>query len=168
MLQPVDINVWDSISGSKQPRWWMGAWLNYRKFATVGYVPNPDVRALMAGYYPFDYVFDFPAIAAGDTADDRIVTQSDFYILARMGNSSIGAEANVVTFNAQLYIDLGDGYQTADRVINQLNFVGSAQHPHWFRTPFFVPAKTPILCRVQNFDLTQPNTVQITLHGAGR
>jgi len=66
------LNVWEKISGNAMPpRHWMGAWLNYRKQATVGYIPNAGVRQLITGTYPFDYVFNYPAIPLGATKEAR-------------------------------------------------------------------------------------------------
>lgn len=161
--------VWDKVSGKGlPPRHWMGAWLTYRKFATVGYVPNAGVRQLMVGTYPYDYVFNYPAIPAAETLDARIVTSSDFYVLAWMATSNREGVASASSFKAQFYIDIGDGYTPSDRVLNQFTKFGTAQNPAWQRVPFFLPAQTPVLCRVQNLSLTLANTVQIVMYGTGR
>src|SRR5882672_11144042 len=101
------LNVWEKISGNAMPpRHWMGAWLNYRKQATVGYIPNAGVRQLITGTYPFDDVFNYPAIPLGATADARIVTATDFYVLAFMANSNREVNSGG-SFKAQFYIDIG-------------------------------------------------------------
>lgn len=161
------LNAWEHASGARPPRWWMGAWLNYRKQATVAYVPNSDVRAIMRGKYPYDYVFNYVTIPVASTADARIVTATDFYVLARLAYPSTGAGGGAPQFRAQFYIDLGDGYTPSDRVLNNTAHFGTAINPAWLRKPFFLPAQTPVLCRVQNMSILETLTVQIVLHGVG-
>lgn len=163
------LNVWEKISGNAlPPRHWMGAWLNYRKQATVAYVPNAAVRQLLKGTYPFAYVFDYPAIPLASTLDARIVTATDLYVLATVATTSLAPVGNAPNFRAQFYIDIGDGYTPSDRVINSINEFGVATFPAVLRVPFFLPKQTPVLCRVQNLDLVNPNTVQIVMHCTGR
>lgn len=166
------LNAWEVASGVSTPRTWIGAWLNYRKQATLAYVPNSDVRRFLVGKYPYDYVFQYDAIPAAETQDARIVTTTNFYVLAYMASVVPGDDGDarlkaVGTFRAQFYIDVGEGYTPSDRVFDAVNKFGTGKRPAWLRVPFFLEAKTPVLCRVQNLDLVHAQRVQIILYGVG-
>lgn len=169
-MPPAYENIWNKIAGQTPPNLWMGHWINYRKMATVAYIPNADVRAMLRGLYAFELVFNF-ALAAGETQYDRVVTGTDCFITAYIASATReSAQGNLGSFRAQFNIGTRDprsAYQTSDKVINQACRFGTALRPSWIKRPLFVKAKTPILAVCQNFDVDNANTVQLVLHAYG-
>lgn len=179
-------NIWNDISGHAIPRHWMGAWLSYRKLASLQQLPNSDLRAQLAGLYPMDYGFTF-VLAAQQTADQRSVIMKNWILLALSCSASLddgGREGQPpgTSFQAQIYVGkYKQGVSLSDRPINGANQFGgqditAAVSPaasgmllRYLRTPLWIPPNTPILIRVQNLDNThdETNQVEICLQGVG-
>lgn len=162
-------NIWDDISGCSPARHWMGGWLHYRKLATIGYIPNSDVRAQISELYPLDYGLDF-ALAAQKTGDQRVAIMKN-WVLIGMTGSGTEDDAGAVgsSFQAQIYVGKQrQGVALSDRPMNGANQFGTAQFVRWLRTPLWIPPETPILVRVQNLDTSvDTNNIQIVLQGVG-
>lgn len=163
-------NIWDDISGkTHDPIHWMGAYLHYRKLASIAYVPDADIRAQLAGKYPYDYAFDF-ALNAQQTGDQRATIMAN-WVLMGMVASGTEDDAGAVgsSFKAQIYIGKQrQGVALSDRPMNGANQFGTGQFVKWLRTPLWIPPETPILIRVQNLDTSADvNNIQIVLQGVG-
>jgi hypothetical protein len=183
MQQPQQRNIWDEISGSAVPRHWMGAWLTYRKLASLQQLPNSDVRAQLGGLYPMDYGFTF-LLSAQQTGDQRTVIMKNWIVLAlscKATRDSFNAVPGT-SFQAQIYVGkYQQGVALSDRPINGANQFGGHDHSgaaspvrngmllRYLRTPLWIPPQTPLLIRVQNLDTTQDtqNQVEICLQGVG-
>lgn len=175
-------NIWDSVSGCTVPRHWMGAWLTYRKLATLQQLPNSDVRAQLAGLYPMDYGFTF-LLNAQQTGDQRTTFMKNWVLLALACSATLdagGVPGN--SFQAQIYLGkYKQGVALSDRPINGSDQFGgqdltSVASPlargmllRYLRTPLWIPPNTPILIRAQNLStnaMTQ-NQIEIVLQGVG-
>lgn len=161
-------NIWDDISGkTHDPIHWMGAYLHYRKLASIAYVPDADIRAQLRGKYPLDYAFDF-ALNAQATGDQRVTIMADWVLMGFVASGTVNGVANT-SFKAQIYIGKQRrGVALSDRPINGANQFGTAQQVRWLRTPLLIPPETPILIRAQNLDTSvNVNNIQIVLQGVG-
>ena len=183
-MQAPQRNIWDDISGSAVPRHWMGAWLSYRKLASLVQLPNSDVRAQLAGLYPMDYGFTF-VLATQATGDQRTVIMKNWILLAMACSASLdgGARAGAPgnSFQAQIYVGkYKQGVALSDRSINGANQFGGQDTANltgaggtgmllrYLRTPLWIPPNTPVLIRVQNLNTTvETNQVEIVLQGVG-
>jgi hypothetical protein len=183
-MQAPQRNIWDSISGSAVPRHWMGAWLTYRKLASLSQLPNSDLRAQLAGLYPMDYGFDF-VLKAQQTGDQRSVIMKNWVLLAMSCKAfltgGIVDPPPGTTFQAQIYVGkYKQGVALSDRPINGANQFGGQDNAalvspagrgmllRYLRTPLWIPPNTPILIRVQNLNTsTSTNNVEIVLQGVG-
>ena len=177
-------NIWDDVSGDMVPRHWMGAWLTYRKLASLQQLPNSDVRAQLSGLYPLDYVFTF-AIPTQATADQRSVIMKNWILLALSCSASLdggaGPAAPGNSFQAQIYVGkYQQGVALSDRPIRGSNQFGGKDLANltgaggtgmllrYLKTPLWIPPNTPLLIRVQNLDTTGgTNQVEICLQGVG-
>ena len=163
------------------PRHWMGAWLTYRKLASLQQLPNSDVRAQLAGLYPMDYGFDF-VLKTQQTGDQRTVIMKNWVLLALSCKTSLDSDLvnQGSSFQAQIYIGkYKQGVALSDRPINGANQFGGQNFGHilnlgngillrYLRTPLWIPPNTPLLIRVQNLNVTgETNTVEIVLQGVG-
>ena len=155
-------SVWDKHRASGYaPRHALGVWLTYRKLSSAAYVPGERSRINLRFKTHLEYVVNF-TLAARLNAEDRIVTADDFYLLTLVGSSSLPAG-----FRVQLY-DSGAKQRLGDP-LNFGNYLGSAQQPHILRRPYRFCAKTPVLIRVQNQDVSGANNqIQVVLGGFGR
>lgn len=155
------MSVWQKAQNAGLPlRHALGCWLTYRKLASGGYVPGPQSRQPLAGKLPYWYVFNYN-LAARQTLEYRAVTSKNFYLLAIMGDSNVGAAAG--NFRAQIF-DAKRKLRFSDRGVNFPNLVGQAAGPSFLRVPYRFEALSPILVRVQNADAA-PNSGQIVLYG---
>lgn len=162
-------NIWDDISGCNPARHWMGGWLHYRKLATIGYIPNSDIRAQIAGKYPHDYALEF-SLLAQQTGDQRATLNNNWVLIGMTANGSEDDDGGVgSSFQAQIYIGKQrQGVALSDRPMKGINQFGTARFVRWLRTPLWVPSQTPILVRVQNLDTSvDTNSIQIVLQGVG-
>jgi hypothetical protein len=182
MNQPQQRNIWDEISGSAVPRHWMGAWLTYRKLASLLQLPNTDVRAQLSGLYPMDYGFSF-SLSTQQTADQRTVIMKNWILLALSCKATLDGVNDVpgTSFQAQIYVGkYKQGVALSDRPINGANQFGGHNHAliagpvrngmllRWLKHPLWIPPNTPLLIRVQNLDTTgSTNQVEICLQGVG-
>jgi len=183
--QPQQRNIWDEVSGSTLPRHWMGAWLTYRKLASLQQVPNSDVRAQLHGLAPMDYGFTF-VLAAQQTGDQRTVIMKNWILLAMACSASrdgaAGPAAPGTSFQAQIYVGkYKQGVSLSDRPMNGTNQFGGKDLANltgsggtgmllrYLRTPLWIPPNTPLLIRVQNLDTStdQNNQAEIVLQGVG-
>lgn len=177
-------NIFDEISGVSLPRHWMGAWLSYRKLASVSQLPNSDYRAQLAGLYPQDYAFTFSLSTASATADQRVTIQRDWFLLGLTGFSSVNASSPADAAHAwklQIYIGrYRQGVPLSDRptiAIDQLGGQGASvtgspiqgMLARFLRVPLWIPPNTPILIRAQLVPGSgSPATTEVTLQGCGR
>ena len=175
-------NIWDDISGSAVPRHWMGAWLTYRKLASLVQLPNSDLRAQLHGLYPMDYGFTF-LCTTQQTADQRTVIMKNWIMLALACSASLdaGGAAPGSSFQAQIYVGkYKQGVALSDRPSNGANQFGGKDRANltgaggtgmllrYLRTPLWIPPNTPILIRVQNLDTTgETNQIEIVAQGVG-
>lgn len=183
-MQAPQRNIWDDISGRAVPRHWMGAWLAYRKLASLVQLPNSDTRAQLAGLYPMDYGFTF-VLATQATGDQRTVIMKNWILLAMACSANkdgaAGPAAPGNSFQAQIYVGkYKQGVALSDRPINGANQFGGRDTANltgaggtgmllrYLRTPLWIPPNTPLLIRVQNLS-TNPenNQVEIVLQGVG-
>lgn len=177
-------NIWDDISGSAVPRHWMGAWLTYRKLASLMQVPNSDVRAQLRGLYPMDYGFTF-LIPTQATGDQRTVIMKNWILLGMACSATRdqdgGPEEPGNSFVAQIYVGkYKQGVALSDRPINGQNQFGGQDLAgevtpaakgmllRYLRHPLWIPPQTPLLIRVQNLSTNATaNQVEIVLQGVG-
>lgn len=183
--QPQQRNIWDEVSGSRLPRHWMGAWLTYRKLASLQQLPNSDVRAQLSGLAPMDYGFTF-RLATQATGDQRTVIMKNWILLAMCCSASLDGGAgrpnpNGSSFQAQIYVGkYKQGVALSDRPINGANQFGGQDRNNvtgaggtgmllrYLRTPLWIPPNTPLLIRAQNLNTTaETNQVEIVLQGVG-
>jgi hypothetical protein len=177
-------NIWDEISGSAVPRHWMGAWLNYRKLASLQQLPNSDVRAQLGGLFPMSYAYTF-SIATQATADQRSVIMKNWILLGMACSANkdglAGPAAPGNSFQAQIYVGkYKQGVALSDRPINGADQFGGKDLANltgaggtgmlrrYLRTPLWIPPNTPLLIRVQNLSTNaENNQVEILLDGVG-
>jgi hypothetical protein len=175
-------NIWDSVSGVTVPRHWMGAWLTYRKLASLQQLPNSDVRKQLEGLYPMDYAYTF-VLNAQQTGDQRSVFMKNCILLALACKATLDATNAVpgTSFQAQIYVGkYKQGVALSDRPANGANQFGGHNHAliagpvrngmllRYLKTPLWIPPNTPILIRVQNLDTSgSPNQMEICLQGCG-
>lgn len=179
-------NIWEDIGGCAVPRHWMGAWLNYRKLASLQQLPNSDYRAQLAGLYPMDYGFTF-LLNPQESGDQRATIMRNWVLYGMVCNATAesgGDEPVPVgsSFQAQIYIGkYKQGTSLSDRPMagaddfggqNAVSIPGSPANGmlvRWFRTPLWIPPQTPILIRVQNLNATPAtqNQIEIVLQGCG-
>lgn len=162
----------------------MGAWLTYRKLASLVQLPNSDTRTQLAGLYPMDYGFTF-VLATQATGDQRTVIMKNWILLAMACNANKDAAAGPAapgnSFQAQIYVGkYKQGVALSDRPINGSNQFGGQDTANltgaggtgmllrYLRTPLWIPPNTPLLIRVQNLNTTvENNQVEIVLQGVG-
>jgi len=177
-------NIWDEVSGIHVPRHWMGAWLSYRKLASLQQLPNSDVRAQLAGLYPMDYGFTF-VIPTQATSDQRTVIMKNWILLAMSCSANkdglAGPAAPGTSFQAQIYVGkYKQGVALSDRpargsnqfggtdLANLTGAGGTGMLLRYLRRPLWIPPNTPILIRVQNLSTNaEANQVEIVLQGVG-
>jgi hypothetical protein len=164
-------NIWDDISGcTHDPIHWMGAWLHYRKAASIAYVPDTDLRAQLKGKYPQDYVFNY-ALNPQQTGDARCTIMQNWVLMGMVCSATQDGEgAAGSSIQAQIYIGRNrQGVALSDRPIQGENQFGTAGFVRWLRVPLWIPPQTPILVRVQNLDATPSvvNNIEIALQGVG-
>lgn len=178
-------NIWTDVSGRAIPRHWMGAWLTYRKLASLEQLPNSDLRAQLAGLYPMDYGFTF-LLNAQQTGDQRSVIMKNWILLGLACSATRDAPVAPAppgnSFQAQIYLGkYQQGVALSDRPINGQNQfggkdlaalaspAGTGMLLRYLRHPLWIPPNTPILIRVQNLDTTTDtqNQVEICLQGVG-
>lgn len=177
-------NIWDDISGSAVPRHWMGAWLTYRKLASLVQLPNSDVRTQLHGLFPMDYGFTF-VLKTQATDDQRTVIMKNWILLGMACSANkdslaqAGAPGN--SFQAQIYVGkYKQGVALSDRPINGTNQFGGRDLANltgaggtgmllrYLRTPLWIPPNTPLLIRAQNLSTNaEANQVEIVLQGVG-
>jgi hypothetical protein len=162
----------------------MGAWLTYRKLASLQQLPNSDLRGQLHGLYPMDYGFTF-ILATQATADQRTVIMKNWILLGLSCSASkdgvAGPAAPGNSFQAQIYIGkYKQGVALSDRpsngadqfggkdLANLTGAGGTGMLLRYLRTPLWIPPNTPLLIRAQNLN-TQPenNQVEIVLQGVG-
>jgi hypothetical protein len=182
MNQPGQRNIWDELSGSAIPRHWMGAWLTYRKTASLLQLPNSDVRQQLHGLYPLDYGFTF-LLAAQQTGDQRSVIMKNWILIGLSCSATLDVAATAPgnSFQAQIYLGkYKQGVALSDRPMNGTNQFGGKDLAglaspaatgmllRYLKTPLWIPPQTPILIRVQNLDTSiNTNQVEISLQGVG-
>ena len=155
----VRINPWIAPNlGAPPPQHPRGAWLNYRKLASSGYVPNRFQRAKLLGSQPYAIVIPW-ALDSQQTLEFQGVAPGYFAMLEAVGDS-LEAEG----YQALLY-DPNRKRQLTDRPLDFSNLVGDAREPFIFRTTYTLEPKTPILARITNL-ATAPNQGQLVIHGA--
>jgi hypothetical protein len=184
MNQPQQRNIWDELSGRAVPRHWMGAWLTYRKLASLSQLPNSDVRAQLSGLYPMDYVFTF-SLKPQQTDDQRSVIMKNWILVAMSCSANKDGvdspHAPGTSFQAQIYVGkYKQGVALSDRPINGANQFGGKDLANltgaggtgmllrYLKTPLWIPPNTPVLIRVQNLSTNaENNQVEICLQGVG-
>jgi len=155
------VSVWQKVQNAGLPlRHALGLWLTHRKLASAAYLPSAQNRQALAGTLPYWYVIPYN-LAARQTFEYRVVTSKNFYLLAIMGDSNVGAAAG--NFRAQIF-DAKRKLRFSDRGVNFANLVGNAQGPAFERALYRFEPLSPILVRVQNVDAA-PNSGQIVLYG---
>jgi hypothetical protein len=166
-------NIWDDVSGKSIPRHWMGAWLNYRKLASLEQLPNSDYRAQFAGLYPMDYGFTF-SLATQQTGDQRTTIMKNWILYGAVCSASLDSrDFNAGnSFKAQIYIGkYKQGVAFSDRPMrgdDQFGGFTGGMFVRWFKTPLWIPPNTPLLIRAQNLNTTgETNQVEIVLQGCG-
>jgi hypothetical protein len=183
-MQAPQRNIWDDVSGTAVPRHWMGAWLAYRKLASLQQLPNSDIRTQLRGLYPMDYVFTF-SLGTQKTDDQRAVIMKNWILLAMSCSANkdgaAGPAAPGNSFQAQIYVGkYKQGVALSDRPINGANQFGGKDLANltgaggtgmllrYLRTPLWIPPNTPILIRAQNLSTNaEANQVEIVLQGVG-
>jgi len=149
----------------------LGLWLTYRKLATAGYVPGEVSRSFMKFKVPAWYVVNF-ALTARLNSEDRIVTSTDFWLVALLGSSSLAPGFRMQLYDTAVRLRMPDGsVKKGQRLGDPLNFaneLGSAQQPFFLRKPYKFTCRTPVLVRVQNQDVSgATNNIQVVAFGYG-
>jgi len=184
MQQAPQRNIWDEVSGISLPRHWMGAWLSYRKLASLQQLPNSDYRAQLAGLYPLEYAFFYSLTKTNATGDQRVTVMQDWFLLgATIFATQDGASALPgSSVKAQIYVGrYQQGVALTDRpTVGSDQFGGidrsavltatkDGMLARYLRVPLWIPPNTPVLIRVQNQDTSNnTNSIEITLQGCGR
>lgn len=184
MQQGPQRNIWDELSGVSLPRHWMGAWLHYRKLASLQQLPNSDYRAQLAGLYPLDYAFHFSLTKTNATGDSRATIMQDWFLYGMTISASLDAASTAPgsSVKAQVYIGrYQQGVALSDRPQKGLDQFGGTDNANlvstnqagmlakYLRVPLWIPPNTPVLIRVQNQDTSgSTNEIEITLQGCGR
>jgi len=135
-----------------------GRWLNYRKLASSGYVPNRRDRAKLLGGRPYAIVIPWQ-LDAQQTLEFQGVAPGYFAILELVGDS-LEPEG----YKLMLY-DPNRKRQLTDRPIDFPNIVGDARQPFIFKKPYPLDPKTPLLATMTNL-ATVPNQGQVVVWGA--
>lgn len=142
----------------------LGAWQNRRKLASPAWVPQQWARLGIAGSHAFWYQFDPLVLAAAQTQLTSVTVSEDFWMMAVLGKSTSDVSGGSGTFRALFYEDQ-QAFKWNKVALNQPNVACSAQEPGLIKVPHFIQAGTPVNCRVQNLDGTNPNTVSLALFG---
>jgi hypothetical protein len=178
------VSVWnqDRLGGGTGIRHALGLWHPTKKLASASLMPGTRERRKLHGKTLFLYVFDFPNVAAGVTANDRISVLSDF-LLTQMTcsvtpNQSAGFPLNPFqislfdTVNRRRYMDFpifGSSFAGLPATYGGLG-VGSIV-PAFTAMPFFerkitkIPRGAGLLMKVQNSTGLVTATFQVVLGG---
>ena len=141
----------------------LGAWQNRRKLASAAWVPPQWVRLSLKGAHLYWYQFPELVLLAGETQLTRVTVSEDFWMVSIMSHETVTI-AGTGSIRAQIYEDQ-QTYKYSKYAANKGNFAANAQEPGLQRIPHFIAAGSPVNCRVQNLDGSNPNTVDICLFG---
>lgn len=142
----------------------LGAWMSRRKLASAAWVPSQSIRLQLAGAHGYFYQFPCVNLAAGETQLLRVTITEDFWLFATLGNGTSNLGAAGGTFRLQLYSD-ENAYKHSKYGINQKNACSLATEPGLNMFPHFIRGGSPMNCRIQNLDGTNPNKVDVCLFG---
>ena len=147
----------------------LGFWITTRKLATSAFIPGQRSRMALYGRQPFWYNFGFPnttfaAMTPNSNEDDRITVINDFILCGMMGSAVDTAGVVNFDFAIQL-IDSGKKERWQEVLVNVENLCGTARHPFYLKRPHKILAGSPIICRFQNFHVTNNNMPQVTFFG---
>lgn len=158
-------SAWDHDTCRCLPRRWaLGLITPQRKLASRAYYPGPVVRfALGDSKRAYWHVLDY-TLAARRSADNEIIPQDGFVLMALTGNSQ-----RAPGFRTQFFqvLDGKNGLRWSRTGVNFPNLLGSGALPFVLRRPYPAPELRAILNRVGNLDTVdaQTNAVQIVLYG---
>ncbi len=112
--------------GAPPPRFRLGAWINYRKFASSLAVPSRFERQKLEGSIPYDIVIPW-SLAAQDTAEFQGMAPGTFTLDAIKASSQQSAGAKVELMDAERQLPL-----TQQPVLISL-IGGNGSQPFWFK-----------------------------------
>jgi hypothetical protein len=141
----------------------LGGWLVKRGLASAGWTLPQWVRLSLQGAHLYWYQFPELVLAAGETQLTRITVSEDFWLVAIMSHESVTI-AGTGSMRAQIYEDQ-QTYKYSKYGSNKGNFAGNALEPGLNKIPHFIPAGSPVNCRVQNLSGTLSNTVDVCMFG---
>jgi hypothetical protein len=142
----------------------LGAWLVKRKMASPAWSIPQWVRLSLQGAHLYWYQFPELTLTSGQTDLTRVTVSEDFWVTAIMGRGSRDSINGQGSFRFQITEDLG-AYKYSKYGQNQGNFAPTALEPGLIRFPHFIPAGSPVVCKIQNLDGSHTNIVDLCMFG---